>query len=71
MDVARLHTASAVELFVDREMTAKLLRLIRSHFTPQPAGKKRMVLYLQGPYGSGKQELALTLCGQLGCALLA
>ena len=56
---------------VDPTITTRLLQLTQRHFTGQAAEKKKLVLYFYGPYGAGKQELALTICGQLGCAMLS
>ncbi len=72
IDLARLHSPSPVpdDLFVDPAITTKLLHLTQRHIAAQATEKKKLVLYLYGPYGVGKQELALVTCGQLGCAML-
>lgn len=73
IDLARLHSPSSAvdDLFVDPAITTRLLQLTQRHFAGQVNEKKKLVLYFYGPYGAGKQELALTLCGELGCAMLA
>ena len=64
--------ASAVDgLFVDPAITARLIRLAQNHFAAPAAGNKKLVLYLHGPYGVGKQALALEMCRRLGCAMLS
>ncbi|MDD5319217.1 MAG: AAA family ATPase [Methylococcales bacterium] len=73
IDLARLYSPSSAvdDLFVDPAITAKLLQLTQRHFAEQATEKKKLVLYFYGPYGVGKQALALTLCGQLGYAMLS
>ncbi len=47
-----------------------LYRLIESHMSPQNAGGRKLALYLHGPYGVGKLDLALQVCGRLQMSLL-
>jgi ATP-dependent 26S proteasome regulatory subunit len=55
---------------VDPVIKTNVLRLIQHHFSEQPSNRKRLVLYLHGPYGVGKRDLALGICGRLNCPLL-
>lgn len=73
VDLVRLHNPSSIVdgLFIDAAITTQLLQLTQKHFSEQMAEKKKLVLYFYGPYGVGKQKLALTLCGHLGCAMLS
>ncbi|HMS82440.1 MAG TPA: AAA family ATPase [Nitrospira sp.] len=73
IDLARLYRPSSAgeDLFVDPAITTQLLQLTRNHFADQANEKKKLVVYLYGPYGAGKQELVRTVCGQLGCTMLS
>ncbi len=55
---------------VDSMIKTRLLNLTRHHFSDQKGDRKRLVLYFHGPYGVGKRDLALGICGQLNCPLL-
>lgn len=74
IDLVRVHSPSRTDPdpFVDKAITTKLLHLTRRHFgEQQTTEKKKLVLYLHGPYGVGKRDLALATCGQLGCTMLS
>lgn len=54
---------------VDPAIKTNLLNLIQNYFSPE-GDRKRTVLYFYGPYGVGKRELALGVCGRLNCPML-
>ncbi|MEZ4727616.1 MAG: AAA family ATPase [Caldilineaceae bacterium] len=60
----------AASAAVDPTLVERLLRLVDRHCTPTAVDRKPLLFYLRGPYGVGKHELALTLCGRIGCPLL-
>jgi hypothetical protein len=57
-------------ILVEPAVKARLLNLTRRHFSARPADRRRLVVYLHGPYGVGKRDLALGICGQLSCSML-
>jgi len=57
-------------VLVDPMIKERLLNLTDSFFTGKKSGKKRLVLYLHGPYGAGKHDLALGICEELGSLML-
>lgn len=57
-------------VLVDPLIKTELLNFARNHFSAQKAVKKRLVFYFHGPYGVGKRDLALGICGQLNCPML-
>lgn len=59
------------DLFVDPAIATQLLQLTRNHFAEQATKTQKLVVYLYGPYGVGKQELGQTVCRQLGCSMLS
>ncbi|MBV7328179.1 ATP-binding protein [Chloroflexi bacterium TSY] len=54
---------------VDPTIKTKLCNLTRHHFNER-AEHKKLVLYLHGPYGTGKQALALAICGSLNSPMI-
>ena len=77
IDLATVHRSSSSssssvdDLFVDSAIATQVIQLTRHHFSEQAAKKPKLVVYLHGPYGAGKQELARAACGQLGCTMLS
>jgi SpoVK/Ycf46/Vps4 family AAA+-type ATPase len=65
-----LPSLSLDDVLVDPVIKEQVLNLARYHLTEQDAGWKRLALYLHGPYGVGKRDLALGICGELGCPML-
>lgn len=65
-----LPSSSMDSILVDSVIKGDLLRLAHYHFSEQGANRKRLVLYFHGPYGVGKRELALGICGQLNYSML-
>ncbi len=57
-------------VLVEPTIKTKLLHLIRHYFADQQTVPKKLTLYFHGPYGVGKRDLALGICGQLNCQLL-
>jgi len=55
---------------IDETIKSKVLNLIQYQFTRRKCDNQRLVLYFYGPYGVGKRDLALGLCGHLGYQLL-
>ncbi len=55
---------------VEEVVKTKIGHLIRHHFSGQNTNRNKLVLYLRGPYGIGKEETAAGICRELGCALL-
>ncbi|MGD9157543.1 MAG: ATP-binding protein [Desulfobacteraceae bacterium] len=47
-----------------------VLRLVQYHLNESAIDRKRLVIYLHGPYGVGKRDLALGICGRWGGQLL-
>lgn len=60
-------STSIEQVLVDPMIKERLLNLTGRHLTGKEAGKKRLVLYLHGPYGVGKRDLALGICEELDC----
>src|SRR5262249_30259799 len=73
MGQARLHQSSdsAEPLTVDSSLAAGLRALVEHHLTCKATSRRKLVLYLYGPRGVGKRELALHICGFLGSRLLS
>lgn len=69
-DLAELRAPlpSLEEVWVAPRRKTELVGLLRSHFSARNG--RRLVVYLRGPYGVGKRQLALGLCGQFPCPLL-
>jgi SpoVK/Ycf46/Vps4 family AAA+-type ATPase len=61
---------STDNILIDPVVKEKLLNLTKHNFSKQKADRKRLVLYFHGPYGVGRRDLALGICGQLNCRLL-
>lgn len=55
---------------IDSEIKTRLLNLTEHYFSSQNINGKKMIIYFHGPYGVGKEELTLAICGNLGCPLL-
>jgi ATP-dependent 26S proteasome regulatory subunit len=62
--------ATLEQVLVDPTLKACLVNVCQRWFSQPPPGQRPFVLYFQGPYGVGKQDLALGLCAQWGCPLL-
>jgi AAA+ superfamily predicted ATPase len=58
--------ASLGQLLLPEGMTHRLAGLVRQH----GAAARRLILYLQGPYGVGKESVAGALCREQGLGLL-
>jgi len=58
------------EFVVNPLMAASLLRLVEHHGTESSADQRKLILYLHGPYGIGKRDLALHICRRINCSLL-
>lgn len=58
------------EHFIDAPLKDKVMYFIESHFSKKNSSRKKLVLHFCGPYGVGKHELAMGICGYLNCALL-
>jgi AAA+ superfamily predicted ATPase len=66
-----LPPAGTVEqVLVDPTLKARLANVCQPWFSQPPPGRRPFVLYFHGPYGVGKQDLAMGLCAQWGCPLL-
>jgi len=61
---------SLENVLVDQAIKRKLLNLTQHLFSIAKPEKKKLVLHLHGPYGVGKRELALGICGHLNCYVL-
>lgn len=55
---------------VDAVVAAGVLRLADYHLGPDALQRRKLVIYLHGPDGAAKRDVALNACGRLGCALL-
>ncbi len=49
---------------------SRLKDLVSSHFSTNVRENKNLLLYFHGPYGTGKQSLAKSICTDLGVPLL-
>jgi ATP-dependent 26S proteasome regulatory subunit len=58
------------QVAVDPLIKKKLINLTTHQYSEQNEKRRRLVLYLRGRYGIGKQELALGICGHLNSAML-
>jgi len=67
--IATLHGLSSVDVFTEAITAEKLLHFMQSHFTADSSDTRKVVLYLYGPSGVGKKDLALTACRKLGRAM--
>jgi len=56
---------------IDCAVPSGLWRLIEHHLTPDNTDKRKLILYLHGPHGAGKRELALYIGGRLKSSLLS
>lgn len=59
------------EVPVAPEIKTQLLHFTTQHLSKSPPERHKLVFYLHGPYGTGKQELAQGLCGSLNCSMLS
>jgi SpoVK/Ycf46/Vps4 family AAA+-type ATPase len=55
---------------VNSDIKEKTLNLTKRYFSKEEKNKKKMIIYLHGPYGAGKKELAYSICRDLNCLLL-
>lgn len=55
---------------VDPETKTRVSRLVQHHLGASGTDRKKLVLYFQGPYGVGKRELGLGICGKWNCPML-
>ena len=58
-------------ILVDPAIKIQLLNLTQHHFAAQGVTRKNLILYFHGPYGVGKRDLALGICGRLNCPMLS
>ncbi len=58
------------EIPVNSVIKEKVLNLTKSYFSEQEKNRKKIIIYLHGPYGVGKRELVYSICGSLNCPLL-
>jgi len=75
MDKTRLYppstaTPSTKDLAIDSELTSRLSRLFKRHFSVPAAERKKLLLHFYGSAGVGKKTLAKSLCHALGLPLL-
>jgi SpoVK/Ycf46/Vps4 family AAA+-type ATPase len=65
-------TREWTSLVMDIDLKERLTHLAREYFYNdfQRGDKKRLVFYLQGPYGAGKKATAEALCRQMGLQLI-
>jgi DNA polymerase III delta prime subunit len=57
-------------ILVEPSAKTTVTHIIQRYFSAQPTDRHRVVVYLHGPYGVGKRDLALGACAQLNCPLL-
>lgn len=57
-------------VWVEKAIKTELLHFTQHHFSEQKPKRKSLVLYFHGPYGVGKRDLALGICGRLNYPLL-
>jgi ATP-dependent 26S proteasome regulatory subunit len=71
-NLVNLHSPSHTleQVLIDPIAKAQLVQLLQHHCSPPLKERSRVVVYLQGAIGVGKQELALGACVQLNCRLL-
>ena len=63
-------TSSLEQVLVESAAKAQMARLLQRYFLDQGTEQRRVVVYLHGPAGVGKRELALATCASLHCPLL-
>ncbi|HEY2669687.1 MAG TPA: AAA family ATPase [Rugosimonospora sp.] len=70
---ARLHrpTGAGIAPEVDPDVVEGLVRLAGHHAGADRSDWRALVLFLHGPAGAGKRELARQVCDRLGVALLS
>jgi AAA+ superfamily predicted ATPase len=56
---------------VDSAIKRDVINLIEHHLDAQDVDRKKLVLYFHGPYGVGRQNLALGICERLRCPMLS
>lgn len=61
---------SMEQVLIDPVVKTRLSGFINDYFLNKDASRKKLALYLEGPGGAGKKELAQGICGQLKCPLL-
>ncbi len=73
VEQARLYRpdSAVAPLPMDPSITASIFGLTEYHLAPGRPVPRKLVLYLHGPYGAGKRDLALYTSHQLGCSLLS
>jgi hypothetical protein len=57
-------------ILVESGAKTTLTHVLQRYFSSQITTRHRVVIYLHGPYGVGKRDLALGACAQLNCLLL-
>jgi hypothetical protein len=62
--------AAESDLFVDPSIEQRVARLLERGGSLETSDLRRLVLYLHGPEGVGRRELALKACARLGCRLV-
>lgn len=62
--------AALEELRWDSDWKISLVRFVRESLEKASASRRRVVLHLQGPEGTGKKALAGALCGVVGLPML-
>lgn len=72
LGLAKLYRPALVmdQILVDPTTKMKICHFTQHYFSAKGQERKKLVLYLHGPYGAGKRELALGICQQLNCFLL-
>jgi hypothetical protein len=73
VDLVRLFRPDGVPnpLAMEPSVPANVLGLVEHYLAPGGTEPHKLVVYLHGPYGAGKRDLALHTCRQLGCSLLS
>lgn len=73
VDSAKLYqwTNRPPELMVQEPIVESVLSLVEHHLAPDNMDRRKLVIYLHGPYGTGKHDLALYTCHRLGDSLLS
>ncbi|MHC4366633.1 MAG: AAA family ATPase, partial [Planctomycetota bacterium] len=64
-------SVSIDHILVDPAIKMQLLNLTQHHFAAQGVDRRNLILYFHGPYGVGKRDLALGICGRLNCPMLS
>ena len=70
--IAQLHRplSSLEDVPINPIIKTQVVQLTQQHFSKPPHDRKKLVFHFHGPYGVGKRNLALGVCGTVNCTML-